>query len=49
MPPCAETVAWMLLADPIEVAAADIAGFAKLYAMNARPAQKQNRRFVLRS
>jgi carbonic anhydrase len=48
-PPCAETVAWMLLADPIEVAAADIAGFAKLYAMNARPAQKQNRRFVLRS
>ena len=48
-PPCAETVAWMLLADPIEVAGADIAGFAKLYAMNARPAQKQNRRFVLRS
>ena len=48
-PPCAETVAWMLLADPIEVAAADIAAFAKLYAMNARPAQKQNRRFVLRS
>jgi len=48
-PPCAETVAWMLLTDPIEVAGADIAVFAKLYPMNARPAQKQNRRFVLRS
>jgi carbonic anhydrase len=48
-PPCAETVAWMLLTDPIEVAAADIAIFAKLYASNARPAQKANRRFVLRS
>jgi len=48
-PPCAETVAWMLLTDPIEVAEADIAAFAKLYPMNARPAQKQNRRFVLRS
>jgi carbonic anhydrase len=48
-PPCAETVAWMLLADPIEVAAADISAFARLYPMNARPAQKQNRRFVLRS
>jgi carbonic anhydrase len=48
-PPCAETVAWMLLTDPIEVADADIAAFGKLYAMNARPAQKLNRRFVLRS
>jgi carbonic anhydrase len=48
-PPCAETVAWMLLTDPIEVAAADIEKFAKLFPMNARPAQKLNRRFVLRS
>jgi carbonic anhydrase len=48
-PPCAETVAWMLLTDPIEVAEADIATFAKLYPLNARPAQKANRRFVLRS
>ena len=48
-PPCSETVEWLLLTDPIQVADADIAGFAKLYAMNARPVQKANRRAVLRS
>lgn len=48
-PPCSETVEWMLLQDPIEVAEADIAAFAKLYPMNARPAQKLDRRFVLHS
>jgi len=48
-PPCSETVAWMLLTDPIQVAQADVDAFGKLYAMNARPAQKDNRRFVLRS
>jgi carbonic anhydrase len=48
-PPCSETVEWLLLTDPIQVADADIAGFAKLYAMNARPAQNANRRDVLRS
>jgi carbonic anhydrase len=29
------------------VAEADVAGFAKLYPMNARPVQKDNRRDVL--
>jgi carbonic anhydrase len=48
-PPCSEIVDWLLLTDPIQVAEADIARFAKLYSMNARPAQKVNRRFVLRS
>ena len=48
-PPCSETVEWLLLTDPIEVAEADIAGFAKVYPMNARPAQKVSRRDVLRS
>jgi carbonic anhydrase len=48
-PPCSETVEWLLLTDPIQVADADIDGFAKLYAMNARPVQKANRRAVLRS
>ena len=48
-PPCSETVDWFLLAEPIQVADADIASFATLYKMNARPAQKPNRRFVLRS
>lgn len=48
-PPCAETVEWLLLTTPIQVAEADVAGFAKLYSMNARPVQKVNRRDVLRS
>jgi carbonic anhydrase len=48
-PPCSEVVEWLLLVDPIHVAAADVAAFAKLYPMNARPVQKDNRRFVLRS
>ena len=39
-PPCAETVEWLLLTTPIPVSEFDIAAFAKLYAMNARPAQK---------
>lgn len=48
-PPCAEIVEWLLLTDPIQVADADIARFAKLYPMNARPVQKDNRRYVLQS
>jgi len=48
-PPCSETVDWLLLTDPIEVAEADVAAFAALYPMNARPVQKTSRRFVLRS
>lgn len=34
---------------PLQVAEADVASFAKLYPMNARPAQQTNRRFVLQS
>lgn len=48
-PPCSEVVNWMVLSDSIDVAEADVAAFAKLYPMNARPVQKVNRRFVLRS
>lgn len=48
-PPCSETVEWLLMAEPVEVAEGDVSGFAKLYAMNARPVQKANRRFILRS
>jgi carbonic anhydrase len=48
-PPCSESVDWLLLTDSIQVADADVAAFAKLYPLNARPAQKTNRRFVLRS
>ncbi len=48
-PPCSETVSWFLLTDPIQVAEADVAAFAKLYPLNARPVQTVNRRFILRS
>ena len=48
-PPCAETVEWLLLTTPITVAEADVAGFAKLYPLNARPVQRDNRRYVLMS
>ncbi|KIZ37486.1 MULTISPECIES: carbonic anhydrase [Rhodopseudomonas] len=48
-PPCSEIVDWMVLTHPVAVAKEDIAAFAKLYPMNARPAQKDNRRFVLQS
>lgn len=48
-PPCAETVEWLLLTNPITVAEADVAAFAKLYPLNARPVQRENRRYVLMS
>jgi carbonic anhydrase len=48
-PPCSETVDWIVVAHPIEVDEADVAGFAKLFPMNARPAQKRDRRFILSS
>jgi carbonic anhydrase len=48
-PPCSETVDWLVLARPVEVAEADIARFAKLYPMNARPVQLLDRRFILSS
>jgi carbonic anhydrase len=48
-PPCSETVDWFVFAEKLEVAEADIARFAKLYPMNARPVQKRDRRFILSS
>lgn len=48
-PPCSETVDWLVLAEPIEAPEGDIARFAKLYPMNARPLQNLNRRFILTS
>jgi carbonic anhydrase len=46
-PPCSETVEWLLLTNAVTVAEADVAAFAKLYPMNARPVQRDNRRYVL--
>jgi carbonic anhydrase len=48
-PPCSETVDWIVLTHHVEVDEADIARFAKLYPMNARPVQKHDRRFILSS
>jgi len=48
-PPCAETVDWYVMSEPVQVAEADINSFARLYPKNARPVQSDNRRFVLRS
>ena len=48
-PPCSETADWYVFADSVQVSDADINSFARLYPMNARPVQKPNRRFVLRS
>jgi carbonic anhydrase len=46
-PPCSEDVDWHLLTDPVSVSAEQVAAFAKLYALNARPTQKGFKRFVL--
>jgi carbonic anhydrase len=48
-PPCSEIVDWMVARQPVEVAAADIAKFAALFPMNARPVLADNRRFILSS
>ena len=48
-PPCSETVDWLVLAERIQAAESDIARFARLFPMNARPLQNRNRRFLLSS
>ena len=48
-PPCSQTVDWLVLTHHVEAAEADIARFAKLFPMNARPVQKLDRRFILTS
>ncbi len=45
-PPCSEGVTWFVLRDPMSVSADQIARFAALYSMNARPVQPLNARQV---
>jgi len=45
-PPCTEGVAWYVLKTPIELSAAQIAAFAKLYPHDVRPVQPLNGRVV---
>jgi carbonic anhydrase len=48
-PPCSQTVEWIVCEEPVTVAEADIVHFRALYAMNARPLQPLNRRYLLRT
>jgi carbonic anhydrase len=43
-PPCSQGVRWLLLTEPVEVSAAQIAAFAAIFEMNARPVQPLNTR-----
>jgi carbonic anhydrase len=45
-PPCSENVTWFVLRNPVEFSGQEIARFAKLYPMNARPVQPLNGRVV---
>jgi carbonic anhydrase len=48
-PPCGEIVTWTVFKDPIEASPEQVAKFAAMFPMNARPVQNLNRRFLLES
>lgn len=48
-PPCAEGVHWYVMKSPIHLSAAQIAAFARIYPMNARPIQPGNGREIRES
>lgn len=48
-PPCSETVHWTVMSAPITASSSQIAAFAQLFPMNARPVQPLNRRFILKT
>lgn len=48
-PPCTEGVTWYVLRSPVEISAAQIAVFSRLYPDNARPIQPGNGRVILES
>ncbi len=48
-PPCSEGVLWTVFRDPIEASPVQIAQFAALFPLNARPVQSLHRRFLLES
>jgi carbonic anhydrase len=45
-PPCSEDVTWFVLEAPLRIADREIAEFAAIYPMNARPTQSLNGRLV---
>jgi carbonic anhydrase len=46
-PPCTEGVTWYVLKTPMEISAAQLARFAKLYPFDARPVQPLHNRPIL--
>ncbi|HVN34525.1 MAG TPA: carbonic anhydrase family protein [Casimicrobiaceae bacterium] len=46
-PPCTENVSWYVLKTPASISADQVARFAKVYPMNARPLQPVNDRDIL--
>ncbi|WP_439816641.1 carbonic anhydrase [Zavarzinia sp. CC-PAN008] len=46
-PPCSEGLVWTVFRDPVEVSAEQIAAFATLFPMNARPIQPLNGRTLV--
>ena len=48
-PPCSEGVLWMVMKSPVPVSAEQIAIFARLYPMNARPIQSASGRLIKES
>ena len=45
-PPCSEGVTWYVLKQPVQASDRQLASFAKIYPMNARPVQPQNGRAI---
>ena len=48
-PPCSEGVLWMVMKTPVSLSAEQIAIFARLYPMNARPVQAASGRLIKES
>jgi carbonic anhydrase len=48
-PPCSEGVLWLVLKQPAQLSAEQLAVFAKLYPMNARPIQQASGRMIKES
>ena len=48
-PPCSEGVLWMVLKQPVQVSPEQVAVFARLYPMNARPIQSASGRLIKES
>ena len=48
-PPCSEGVLWMVMSQPVQMSAEQIAIFARLYPMNARPVQQAAGRLIKQS